>query len=308
MFPGAGAASVDRVFRRVLLAILAGIAVFLVPWTVYLGLTLPEHFDTSQWRVAWVGFDIVLLLCFAASVLLGMRRSRASVPMLAATAALLCCDAWFDVVLDWGGPDQWASIGTALLAEVPIAVFLMLRARALLAGNARPRPLTMRDIAVHTNPNYQRLLRLLPATSAELRAQIPSIDVPAALLTLTHAGYTRRARDGRWRSVPQSTNEARPEDFPEEDRPKLAAYLDAKYDREVRLMAWAAERRDTFDGWTAGSRAGIRLSHKDLKEFEAEYLELVHRYAARKPGPSDEARDLAVRFYAFPEPKPAELA
>jgi hypothetical protein len=308
MFSGTGAASVDRVFRRALLAILAGIAVFLVPWTVYLGLTLPERFDTSQWRFAWVGFDVVLLLCFASTVLLGMRRSRASVPMLAATATLLFCDAWFDVVLDWGGPDQWVSLGTALLAEVPIAVFLLLRARALLAGNARPRPLTMRDIAVHTNPDYQRLLRLLPATSAELSAQVPEIDVPAALSTLAQAGYTRRTRDGRWHPVPQSTNEAKPEDFPEADRATLAAYLDAKYDREVRLLAWAAERRETFDGWTAGSRAGMRLSFKDLKEFEAEYLELVHRYAARKPAAAGEARDLSVRFYAFPEPKPAELA
>ncbi len=300
--------SVERVFRRVLLALLAGIAVFLVPWTVYLGVTLPQRFDTSQWRLAWVGFDIVLLFCFAASAVLGLRRSRASVPMLAATAALMCCDAWFDVVLDWGGPDQWASVGTALLAEIPIAVLLLLRARALLAGRARPRNLTMRDIAVHSNPNYQRLLRLLPATSAELRAQIPAIDVPAALLTLTHAGYVRRARDGRWHPVPHSTNEAKPEDFPEQDRAALTEYLDAKYDREARLFAWAAEHRDSFDGWTGGSRAGMHLTHKDVKEFEAEYLELVHRYAARRVRPTANTRPMLLRFYAFPEPSPAELS
>lgn len=307
MFPGSGAASVDRVFRRVLLAILAGIAVFLVPWTVYLGLTLPERFDTSQWRFAWVGFDIVLLLCSASTVVLGMRRKRACVPVLAATATLLFCDAWFDVILDWGGPDQWASLGMALLAEVPIAVFLLFRARALLAGNTRPRQLTMSDIAVHTNPNCQRVLRLMPATSAQLSAQVPSIDATAALLILTRAGYTRRTRDGRWHCVPQSTNEAKPEDFPESDRAKLVAYLDAKYDREVRLLAWAVERRETFNGWTAGSRARMRLSFKDLKEFEVEYLELVHRYAARTPAAAKEARDLSMRFYAFPEPESAEL-
>ena len=300
--------TVGEVFRRLLLALLAGIAVFLVPWTVYLGVTLPERFDTTQWRFAWVGFDIVLLGCFAASVVLGVRRSRASVPMLAATAALMCCDAWFDVVLDWGGPDQWASLAMALLAELPIAVFLMLRARALLAGRAKPRRLTMRDVAVRSNPSYQRLLRLMPATSAELRAQVPAIDVPAALLTLTHAGYTRRARDGRWHSLPQSTNEAKPEDYPEQDRAALTAYLDAKYDHEARLFAWALEHRNSFDGWTGGSRAGMHLTHKDVKEFEAEYLELVHRYAARRVHPSEDTRPMLLRFYAFPEPSPAELS
>jgi hypothetical protein len=36
-----------------------------------------------------------------------VRRRRAAVPLLAAMAALLLCDAWFDVVLDWTSPDRW---------------------------------------------------------------------------------------------------------------------------------------------------------------------------------------------------------
>ncbi|WP_245633699.1 hypothetical protein [Amycolatopsis jejuensis] len=287
--------------RRLLLALLAAIAVFLVPWTVYVGVTLPERFDTGQWRFAWVGFDVVLLLCFAAAVVLGIRRSRATVPLLAATATLLFCDAWFDAALDWGGPDQWASLGTALAAEVPIAVFLLLRARSLLSGDARQRSLTMGDIAVHTNPAYQRLLGRMPATTAELRTQDPSAD--DALRSLAHAGYAHRARDGRWHSVPQHLRETNPDQFPAADRSAVTAYLDAKYDRELRLFAWAAQRRTTFGEWAAGSRAGMHLTAKDLAEFDAQYLELVHRYASRNPEPTSQTRELALRFYAFPAPE-----
>jgi hypothetical protein len=68
---------------------------------------------------------------------LGLRRRRAAVPLLAATAALLCADAWFDVVLDWGGPDQWMSVLMALLLELPVAILLMAYARKALGKPVR---------------------------------------------------------------------------------------------------------------------------------------------------------------------------
>jgi hypothetical protein len=86
--------------RRVLLVFLGAAAVCLVPWTGYLAQTLPDRYEASQWRTAWVGFDVALACCFAGAAWLGLRR-RAAVPLLVAAAALLCCDAWFDVVLDW---------------------------------------------------------------------------------------------------------------------------------------------------------------------------------------------------------------
>ena len=125
--------------RRLLLVFLGGAAVCLVPWIVYLAQSLPDRYDTGQWRAAWVGFDIALLCCFAGAAWLGLRRRRAAVPLLVATAALLCCDAWFDVVLDWESSERWTSVFLAAVAEVPIAVLLLVAARRLLAANPRRR-------------------------------------------------------------------------------------------------------------------------------------------------------------------------
>ncbi|ALG08454.1 hypothetical protein [Kibdelosporangium phytohabitans] len=75
--------------RRLLLLVVGGAAVLLVPWTIYLAGVLPDHHRIGEWRLAWVGFDIALVCCFAVAVRLGLRRRRAAVPMMAATAAML---------------------------------------------------------------------------------------------------------------------------------------------------------------------------------------------------------------------------
>ena len=117
--------------RLLLLGSTVGAAVCLIPWTGYLAVSLPERYSTHQWRLAWVGFDTALAFCFAAAAWLDWRRRRLAVPMHVVTAVLLCCDAWFDVMLESGSRQRWASILMALVAEVPLAVSLLLRARGL---------------------------------------------------------------------------------------------------------------------------------------------------------------------------------
>jgi hypothetical protein len=51
---------------------------------------------------------------------------------LIVTATLLCCDAWFDLTLDWGTSDFWFSLLSAVVAELPLAILLALGARRLL--------------------------------------------------------------------------------------------------------------------------------------------------------------------------------
>jgi hypothetical protein len=62
---------------------------------------------------------------------------------LIVTATLLCCDAWFDLLLDWGTRAFWLSLASALIAELPVAAVLMLRARWLMR-------MTMRMVMAHT--------------------------------------------------------------------------------------------------------------------------------------------------------------
>lgn len=41
-------------------AFLAVLGVGLLPWTLWLGLSLPSRKLTEHWDLAWVGFDLVL--------------------------------------------------------------------------------------------------------------------------------------------------------------------------------------------------------------------------------------------------------
>ncbi|MFF0147606.1 hypothetical protein ATK36_3060 [Amycolatopsis sulphurea] len=236
---------------------------------------------------------MALLLCFATAVVLGVRRSTATVPLLAATAALLCCDAWFDAVLDWHGP----GLAMAVCAELPIAAFLSLRARTLLSGDLQRRPLTMRDTPCtriqSTNGSYAS--HRAPSRRSAALAD-PAVDVPAALYALTEAGYLRRARDGRWHSV---AHETAPAEFDEQDRATVSSYLDAKYDRELRMFSWAAKHREAFGPWAAALtaedrfRQGVRRAGAPL------------RPSASAAGPRP--REVALRFSVFPSPEPADL-
>ncbi|NIH78700.1 winged helix-turn-helix domain-containing protein [Amycolatopsis viridis] len=287
--------------RKLLLVFLGAAAVCLVPWVLYLANTLPDQFDTAQWRVAWVGFDVALVGCFAAATWLGLRRRRAAVPLLAATAALLVCDAWFDVVLDWGSADRYASLALAVCAELPIAVLLMLTARKLLSGDMRPRPLTLRDIEIRSDPGYERVLRELPATAGELTRRLGA-DASGRVAVLTEAGYVRRRWDGRWHALPQNTKEPRPAEFTGTHQQQVSEYLDAKYDRELELLSWAARNRDGFGSWATAWRGQAWLTEPELRRLEAEYQDLVARYCRMRPAPARGSRELAVRLYTFPLP------
>jgi hypothetical protein len=106
--------------------------VFLAIWVAVLALTLPAFYHTGSWRGAWVGFDIAELAMFAATGWAAWRRRQILIICLIVLATLLLCDAWFDVVLDVQTGNFLASLLSALLVEVPLAVLAILMARRLL--------------------------------------------------------------------------------------------------------------------------------------------------------------------------------
>lgn len=114
-----------------LVGLVAG-CVVLAAWIVILALTLPRHQITGSWRGAWVGFDIGLLATFAVTSWAAWRRRQLLIISLIVLATLLICDAWFDVMLDVHTNQSRASIGSALLIELPLAVTAVLVARRLL--------------------------------------------------------------------------------------------------------------------------------------------------------------------------------
>ncbi|WP_459180468.1 hypothetical protein [Streptomyces sp.] len=126
-----GMADLER-HRRHTLELLLVCAVALVPWTVLLALTLPKQYHVHEWRVTWVGFDILLVSAMASTAILGLRRHRMVAISALTTAVLLVCDTWFDVSLAFGTPDIWMSAALAVFIELPLAGFLLHRAHALI--------------------------------------------------------------------------------------------------------------------------------------------------------------------------------
>jgi hypothetical protein len=99
-------------------------AVALVPWTVYLGFTLPQSYNAQHWELTWVGFDVLLLTFLTATAVLGFIRHHLLTLFAFATGVLLVCDAWFDV-LTAKRVDLAVSVLTAALGELPLAALLI---------------------------------------------------------------------------------------------------------------------------------------------------------------------------------------
>lgn len=297
-----------RYARGLLLALAAGSAVWLVGWSGYLAHSLPDQHDTSAWRVAWVGFDVALLCCFGAGAVLGWRRRRAAVPLLVSTAVLLCCDAWFDVLLDWSGPDSGTSLALAVGAELPVAGWLLLRARRVLVGRTAPKRVTMREIDdVLSSPLCRRVLDALgdhrPVTTEAVAEAVgvPAGEARAALDLLRGYGHVETDRAGRWRTRPVNLHMPELAEIDPADRDRYRAFMDAKYDHELRLLTEAARHRYELGGWGKGSRGGAHLTEAELARFYEEYLELLLRYSLLHERPAPGTRAVALRFYAFPQ-------
>jgi hypothetical protein len=110
--------------RRIRLVLMVSATIGLIPWIVYLSLTLPEKYVAHNWTATWVGFDVLLLAFLAATAVLGLLRRQLLVLTAFTTGVLLICDAWFDV-LTAGPGDRWLSGLTAVLGELPLAVLLI---------------------------------------------------------------------------------------------------------------------------------------------------------------------------------------
>jgi hypothetical protein len=117
--------------RRVRLVLIVGAIVGLLPWIVYLAITLPDKYIAHNWTATWVGFDVLILIFMAVTAVLGLLRRQVLVLTAFTTGILLVCDAWFDVMTAAPG-DRWLSVLTAVLGELPLAAILVTGALRIL--------------------------------------------------------------------------------------------------------------------------------------------------------------------------------
>jgi hypothetical protein len=121
-FPSARA--IERV-RRWRLTLMVLCVAALIPWTVYLAVTLPSHYEAHNWVATWVGFDILLTAMLALTAISGWRRRQLLFPAAFASGVLLICDAWFDVLTSHPGADLVQALLSAVLIELPLAFILI---------------------------------------------------------------------------------------------------------------------------------------------------------------------------------------
>jgi hypothetical protein len=93
----------------------------LLGWSAWLSADLPARYLVGHWDLAWVGFDLLLACCIAATGVLTFKGSPFRAGAAFATAVLLVCDAWFDVVTATGSAYLWSSVLSAALVELPLA-------------------------------------------------------------------------------------------------------------------------------------------------------------------------------------------
>lgn len=125
----------DRAGRRRRVMALTGTilcCLALAAWIGVLAVTLPRYYRSGGWRGAWVGFDLALLATFVVTGWAAWRRRQVLIICLIVLATLLCCDAWFDVVLDARTKGFELSLMSAIFIELPLAAFAITGARRLL--------------------------------------------------------------------------------------------------------------------------------------------------------------------------------
>jgi hypothetical protein len=155
--------------------LLALVALALVPWTLWLTVSLPSRHVSQHYDVAWIGFDVALAAAFGLTAWSALRRPRWLVALAAATGTMLVCDAWFDVVTASGGVERLEAMAEAAFGELPLAAICAY-------------------IVYDTERFRDRVRQLRPLTPAARRA---------ALRALSEGPATERpgARPGRDRHV-----------------------------------------------------------------------------------------------------------
>jgi hypothetical protein len=118
--------------RRRFVAIMTIATLVLIPWVIVLAVTLPKRYIAGHWTLTWVGFDLGLLTSLGLTAYFAWRRQQPVIVLALMSAALLTCDAWFDITTSTGTLDVVVAAASAALVELPLAAMLLAVAHQLL--------------------------------------------------------------------------------------------------------------------------------------------------------------------------------
>ena len=105
------------------------VGVALVLWTIWIAYDLPRRHVARHWDVAWAGFDVMLAALLLVTAYGALRRAAWLQGAAAASATMLVCDAWFDIVTAGRGADLAMSLLSGIFIELPLAIVCVWVAR-----------------------------------------------------------------------------------------------------------------------------------------------------------------------------------
>jgi hypothetical protein len=97
-------------------------AIGIIPWIVYLAMTLPARQRAVDYDIAWVGYDAAMCAVLGALAYCALRRRPATGAIAAVAATMLVIDAWFDIVTTEDRARLTLAIISAACAEIPLAI------------------------------------------------------------------------------------------------------------------------------------------------------------------------------------------
>ena len=121
-----------RMINRRVAALAAAAIMFMIPWMVFLGVTLPPRYEARHWQLLWIGFDVFEVAALAHVAWSAWFRRQVTLVSTIVVATLLFSDAWFDVITSFGSRDEWVTLATAFAGELPLALFFFWIARRIL--------------------------------------------------------------------------------------------------------------------------------------------------------------------------------
>jgi len=100
----------------------AAAAAILIPWTVYLSMTLPTRQITHHWDIVWEGFDCLVIITLALTAYFIAKKSIWVMLSASSLGTCLIIDSWFDVLISKRGIDFIHSVLLAFFIELPVAI------------------------------------------------------------------------------------------------------------------------------------------------------------------------------------------
>jgi hypothetical protein len=105
------------------------VGIGLVLWTIWIAYDLPRRHVARHWDVAWAGFDVMMAALLLVTAYGAARRAVWLQSAAAASATMLVCDAWFDIVTSGRGADLAMSLASGFVIELPLAAVCVWVAR-----------------------------------------------------------------------------------------------------------------------------------------------------------------------------------